>query len=300
MKKIIALLIITVILASTATFISAAEDNLLIHYKMDGGDFGKDELNNSKATIFGTIASAAGKVGEAGQFNGTDSYIWVESDIGPQEKVTITLWAQADFFEGMLGLVVSEWEETGDFCLEYTGNTVEWNNNGVSSHKGTVVLNEEEWYFIACTFNAETEMSYLYINGELDSEAIATSTGPLDFDTFAIGGFVYGSADPSAGQRILPGYIDDVRIYGTDLSQEQIKNIMTINMSDPDPEVVDEPTVTPPAETVPETTAPVEQAPVQTVKAPQTNDTIVLSVAAVITMIVMGVVYYDRRKTNRT
>lgn len=287
MKRLISVLISALFILTAATAVFAAEDNLLMHWKFDNGDYAKDECGNTEATVYGTITSDKGKFGDCGYFNGTDAYIWVEYpvDDGYIQNATITYWVKIDTpATDLRGILVSEWEESGDISFELDSNMnfQHDNKDGNMDLRSSFVADTGEWYFVALTYNGDDGTKQIYINGELDSEDYAT-TMPLNFDTFTIGGFVYGTADPAAGSRFFHGCIDDMRVYGSVLSPEQINNVMTAGMSDPDPA---EETEAP----VEETAAPIEtaetSAPVKTenqASSPQTGDT-----SALLTVLALG------------
>lgn len=93
---------------------------------------------------------------------------------------------------------------------------------GGSNIYGYESLNQGEWYNITLTSNKDSKEVEFYINGELDSThkvgAFPNSNDPLRI----------GDHKGSDGYA-LNGIVDEVLIYGRELSQEEISNIYYVN-----------------------------------------------------------------------
>jgi len=97
-----------------------------------------------------------------------------------------------------LCLVLDSWDYIG-----YSGTT-----------NGDTILNTNEWYFVAGTWDGSNVC--IYVNGILDNDPPDSYTGTIDTDTrpLYIGG--------RSGTDCLDGTLDDVRLYSRALTAEEI------------------------------------------------------------------------------
>ncbi|MBQ4354664.1 MAG: LamG domain-containing protein, partial [Clostridia bacterium] len=183
----------------------------------------------------------------------------------PQDKLTISMWAYTEFFNGLLGLVVSPWNDVGDICVEYCGDgVIECNNKDLKTNMKSVnPVVEGEWTYITYVYDNVEKYTAVYYNGELENRVdYEENMGQLDINQFAVGAFYYGTSPKDGGTpiRILPGAMDDVRIYNRALSQEEIKQLM--NGEEPTAPVAETPAVEEPVVEEPAVEEPVVEEPV--------------------------------------
>ena len=213
---------------------SLKAQNLIAHFPLDSdGDSSDGNFTASIVTDveFGS-EGANGATGTSATFNGASSLIqhdW-SADLNP-ESFTLALWAKSD---GGAGAWHSPVTSRHDLNPDSQGYLIYDNNpNGIWtfwSGNGTVdgnwqqlkgpAANLGEWDHLAITYDDESEMKRLYVNGELAVEA-NDSVFPNDTTPFNIG----------AGQDMGTGFwfvgdIDDIGLWNRALSLEEIQGVM--------------------------------------------------------------------------
>lgn len=197
----------------------------------EGGGY---EFSPTIGTAVGTVAPAyaaweQGVHGSAlGRWMGGDNSLMVEAstnlDSSAWTQLTVMAWVMplnfgAEQFlllcesssQEVFGLVFSASSGGTGAVLAYVRDTsLGW------SADNTVQPGAEEFVHIACTWDGS--IIRLYVNGEEVSSGARTT--PLDdIEHITIG---------SAPWTTDGGFVDDLRIYDTALSQAQIANLMTV------------------------------------------------------------------------
>jgi prepilin-type N-terminal cleavage/methylation domain-containing protein len=167
-------------------------------------------------------------------FDGSNDYVRIGYDplfygIGTGQ-LTISLWAnRQDASSGSVPRLVSTdcsnaWciylENNGNGRLRFTTGFTNGSSNSLYEPRG---LPQGEWVYIVGTYNALAGEKKLYINGKVVDEATVSTSGlgkEADEDEFAIG--VNVEITPQ-GNNVFNGLIDDVRIYATSLTAQEIK-----------------------------------------------------------------------------
>jgi len=208
------------LLAVLALVTSAAEP--LGYWPLDGH---LDDVAGSANGAFfgGTPSYAKGKISQAIMFDGIDDY--VEVMVNNLDAVTISAWVMPERTDA--ASIVAR--------TSASGTTTHWSHqvriaaSGVFEHYtydgaakavlGTTPVEAGNWYFVAISA-ANDGSAQLYVNGQ--EEGIAATVGTLweGGDRFHIG----SNSGNSMGW--LQGIVDDVRIYDTALSQEEITRVM--------------------------------------------------------------------------
>lgn len=210
------------------------KDGLKGHWSFEEGSGGNvvDESGNGKnATIRGTgnivnegISNKGLRLtGEKGTFLSIPSILNMAT-----ENSTVSFWVNIDEATSdsrAESTILLQQEGAGRSILYYApssqgdklGSFV-----GGSNIYGDESLNKGEWYNITLTSNKDSKEVEFYINGELDSThkvgAFPNSNDPLRI----------GDHKGSDGYA-LNGIIDEVLIYGRELSEEEISNIYYVN-----------------------------------------------------------------------
>jgi hypothetical protein len=95
--------------------------------------------------------------------------------------------------------------------------------NGNGGIVGTTILTDDEWHHVACTFNGTTLNDVqLYVDGQLETNSSNSATA---INTDTAGGLLL-RVSRGVNNRYFDGYIDNVRIWDTDLSATTIQNWM--------------------------------------------------------------------------
>lgn len=193
-----------------------ARAGLISHWAGEGNAL--DSTGNNPGTLVGGVAFGPGRIGQAFRFDGAN-YVeagTVGMPTGNQDR-TIFLWfnvssniAHEAFFAG--------YGAFGNYNEAYEifgrDNTLYFSQWGRDVSGGTFGLGE--WHSAAVT-NVGDSLT-LYFDGS------EVATGTLPIDTPAGTSFYIGRIPGNLGDtRRLDGFVDEVRVYDTALSTEQIQ-----------------------------------------------------------------------------
>jgi len=236
MKKFLVLALFVALLVVGAC--SSDDDNTSVpQIDLETGLVGKFELNgngndsspfDNDGTIVGEVTPApnrAGTINSSMNFQEFMGYIEV-GDVPALKltsQITIAVWVRASGDPVNWDAIVNKWESTGNIDGTGTGYylginpdglTLRWN---VSSEivEMTTPFQREQWEHIAVTFDGE--LLKLYINGELETEAVAEGALLDNNQPFRIGN---QSEDTLEGG--FTGRIDDLYVYNRALDAEAV------------------------------------------------------------------------------
>ena len=161
-----------------------------------------------------------GRIGKAGSFNGSSSYVNCENDgsLMPTSEITVESWIYPTSFSGAIHEDNIASNEDNGYCLRTGNGYPNFVIRGAGNWREAISeeqININNWYHLIGTFNG-TQVK-IYVNGILKrtldySGSITASTTDL-----FIGRFGYSA------ERWFTGLIDEVRIYNRALSAEEIK-----------------------------------------------------------------------------
>jgi len=217
----------------------AASGGLVAHYTFET-DASDSTGNGNDGTINGAI-NTAGKIGNGLLFDGMDDYIEIPNDSTLQisDELTIAAWInpndqmsqnriaakrQGDS-RNTYGLMIDNQEHIHFRATECTNLFIDFG----TTFPGTAVT-QGEWSHVAATFSDSQDTVKIYINGSEEASTntftitpCATNTEPLQ---------IGGHTDT---ERWFNGSIDEVRIYNTVLSANEIQALyegVTLNPGD--------------------------------------------------------------------
>jgi len=218
------------------------------HWGLDegSGTIAKDSAGGYDGTLMGdTSWVAEGKLGGALQFDGDGDYVDCGNDpiFNPAGSFSITFWAYINDWGDPWGRsMISKggdndrggWsvrrfsDDTIDFCgagLTGDGSGDEGENHNMN---GTTAPPMNEWFHIACVYDFDNSMAYIYINGEADRERVTTGTITANDASVYIGtrGDTAGTAPDSWGASYFNGMLDDARFYDHALTETDVELIM--------------------------------------------------------------------------
>ena len=177
-------------------------------------------------TEVGSPSYVTGKFGTAIQFNGTSQGVTSTSAVIPNPAATISLWyngngtATAEFY--IIGAGVGGTSYGLDIHY-YNGNFWAGVVDGGSFQgvgTGYTPVSTSEWYHLALTWDGSTSTDSMkfYINGVLETNITPTVTAAsLTYSSFGIG--------KTSTSTYAPGIVDQVRIYGSVLTPQQIYDL---------------------------------------------------------------------------
>jgi len=115
------------------------------------------------------------------------------------------------------------------WVLRYTGGRLRLEVNGGGT-ESTTPINDGEWHHIACVLDG-TSLSGIrfYIDGILDANSVTASTPITTIASSNV------RISRGLNNRYLDSYIDDVRIWDTDLSEETINAWKSIKVDEDHP-----------------------------------------------------------------
>ncbi|MDQ0060495.1 hypothetical protein J2T14_002667 [Paenibacillus harenae] len=202
--------------------------NLLVPYTTSLYSFegnARNAFGSPGGTVTGSPAYSAGKIGQAIDLSGTESYVTLPRthNLSTADQITVATWVN---WNGN-----SQWQRLFDFgnnsnqymfLTPKTGtNTMRFAiKNGTEQFVETSQLPAGQWVHVAVTLGNGT--AKLYVNGELKAQNNKLTIKPGDFKPGSnyIGKSQF--ADP-----LFSGKIDEFRIYTSVLSADEIKAIYT-------------------------------------------------------------------------
>ena len=206
------------------------ENTLSLYLPFDDGA-GKNPKdasgNGNQASIKGNLKWVKGKINGALEFDG-DAANFVEvahsADLEGMKQLTVEAWIQPFGTDALARGIVSK--RTG-FQAGDVYNLFSWNENKfwarVNAKDGQQissksVLEDKKWVHLAYVYDGKTKKQLLYVNGELENEVdhpeaeVGKGEKPLWIGTLNQG---YAQA--------WNGLIDEVRIWSTVLTQDEIE-----------------------------------------------------------------------------
>lgn len=230
------------------------EPELLAYWKFDegSGSIASDSSGYGKdGSIYGATWTT-GKIGNALNFDGSNDWVDVPDDISP-EHITLEAWIYPtgvyDIGDQGSPIITKEtgrgtppWSESFAWRLRITPYTHKlqlqcFTPTGVGG--GSAVSDTElqmgRWYHVAGTYDGtETKV---YINGNLEGSYTAPINEPLVTSTLPTG---IGHL-PNWSVQWFEGIIDEVQVYGTALTPEEIAEhaaagepVVTLDVDAPD------------------------------------------------------------------
>jgi hypothetical protein len=192
------------------------------------GDGGPNDISGGGyATVLNDTGYAAGKVGQAFSFDGSDDGVAVSGTTNVQGARTIEAWVfpHANTGRGLPIMTGGTVGVHGDFFAIDSTNKLyvdHWNVGGPSSSSS---LTPDAWNHVAMTFDGST-IRY-YINGQ----AAGSGSGSLydyPLNTYDIGGNAIGGTTTKASMN---GLIDEPTLYNRALSASEILSIYNAGAS---------------------------------------------------------------------
>ncbi|HMO52321.1 MAG TPA: LamG domain-containing protein, partial [Kiritimatiellia bacterium] len=215
---------------------ACSRESLVLYYAFDhdNGAFVEDTSgygNHGIAT--GGTFSPDGRLGGARYFNGSDDFIFVPASesltIGG--SITLAVWFKPVHyvFHGQLPIV--EWNNGTRAGVHLWSNVhgYQWQGKGTGANLVDVTGNEinhvistdnpppQEWHHLVVTYDRESGLARLYLNGELTVEKnLGSMTLQTAYDLFI-------GTRPSQNDAWFFGWLDEVRVYNRALSPREIE-----------------------------------------------------------------------------
>jgi hypothetical protein len=219
---------LAIVLSLTLTTTSRA--SLVAWWRFDDGS-GTTAADSSGNDLDGTLEGGAqwvnGKIGDAIQFNGSNARVVAPYIPLDNRSFTITMWVNPVLYTGeqvvfSTGLTGSDNTDMhlriggpGSGNVPPGGVRMGFYNNDLDTPGGLIL--ENNWYHITFWYDFANRNRRIYIDGEMEAEGSASPYLGTSSDTI-IG--AWGSG------QWFQGIIDDVQIYDTPLTEDEILVVM--------------------------------------------------------------------------
>ncbi|MEZ4803440.1 MAG: LamG-like jellyroll fold domain-containing protein [Gelidibacter sp.] len=179
------------------------------------------DFDNTKYITFGYAPQIV--VERSIYFDGAADYIDMENKLNLNPAgFTISAWIKRDTGSTNVSIVSKRdaaFTKGYDFKINNTGKLqIYWRNGSNQTLLANTTIPENEWHHVAAIYDG-TKI-YLYIDGVLDKSA--NRTPPVDTDE----SFYIAAAGKLTPTQYFKGNIDEVRVWNTDLSVDQLRYIM--------------------------------------------------------------------------
>ena len=194
----------------------------LAYYKMSSAADEKDTYNGAATDVNFNVA---GKFGNAGEFNGSSSYVTTSLDFSNLTDYSISMWVYKDadvttFFAGTMNSTAKNgiyigWVDS----INSNSNSIRFierdSSTTASQIHSTDAYTPGQWLNIVVVRDGNT--NFLYVNGT--AQGSTTNAGITHTVDFTIGrGGAYNSL-------LLDGKIDQVRIFSSALNASQVASL---------------------------------------------------------------------------
>lgn len=156
-------------------------------------------------------------------FNGTTDYINSGNNVNLNGAFTVSAWIKRDAANG--SILSKKNATTGyEFFINAAGNAqMTWTNGAATqSITSTIVIPDSRWHNVAVTYDGTT--ASMYIDGVLNNTATLLAPQTNTFD------FLVAASNASSLTRYFNGTIDEVRVWNTPLSLNQLRFLMNQEM----------------------------------------------------------------------
>ncbi|MFC1795245.1 LamG domain-containing protein [Planctomycetota bacterium] len=215
-------LIFLISFVSVLTMVGSSSAQLVGHWRFDG------DLDDSVGEAHGTFnggspAYVAGRIGQGIDFDGVSHFVHLPSE--NPSAYTITLWVRPARTDAASVIV----RTSGSGQTTHWSHQLRINPQGAFHHylwvgsernvAGTTLVEADEWYHVAIAAANDGPM-HLYVNGEEDATSIDVA-GTL----WGEGDRYYVGSNSGHGMGWFQGVVDDVQIYDSILTAEEIDRI---------------------------------------------------------------------------
>jgi len=223
------------------TYGDTASDTLVLNLTFNEGegdtayDSSGDATHQNNGTLRNGPTWTTGKLGAALQFDDIDDYIAIQDlhydTAGEIAAITVCAWFKTSYVGGKnnsWAFVDFDRSEYFNFYIRGDDGTLGFSTcdaDGIDDFYGGSILNDGEWHFGCAVYDGTDKI--LYVDGEED----ARKSNPHGGDSLGSGVTRYGfvgdgseapNFDGSRNGRYYNGLIDEVRIYDSALSADQI------------------------------------------------------------------------------
>ena len=185
------------------------------------GDFLDYSGNNYHGTNMNTTwaTDRHGNPNKALSFNGSSSGVRLDNGYPPVFLGSLTFSCWVYFNDDSRGILFGSHNTAHNVNFEkYTGNKLRiyWDNGNAGFLTDPNVVWEDDWCFVTFTRDVDTDSFHIYVNGE------HVETSPGAGSNISPAGPFYIGRDSREGSYVVNGKMDDIRIYGSALSDTEV------------------------------------------------------------------------------
>ena len=184
-------------------------------------------IANADGTCAKTDATIITLGGECSalDFDGIDDHIYFDNNYGfTTGSYSIEVWVKPENVSG-IQTILSKRDKTNltsggyDLIINNGAPTFRWNGKNVTTSSK---LSTSRWYHIAVIFSGSTVSLYV------DGIEVGNSSGsnPASITAPFMMGAMYDSATPKTQKNYFSGWMEELRLWNTALTQEQLRFIM--------------------------------------------------------------------------
>ena len=183
--------------------------------------------NGFDGTLLGTTSWVPGKVGQALQFNGTDSAVRIPPLNITTDALTLMAWVKGNPTANWSGILYSR-HPIQPLGMHYYSNTRQlaytWNNNSPATWNwpGGPVIPADEWALVAVSI--EPTQAVLYVVSQSTGMQVRTNTITHQMQNLNTDFFLARDTF-NDGNRRFRGLMDEVRIFHGPLTAQDIQAI---------------------------------------------------------------------------
>ena len=207
----------------------APTNNLIGYWPLDGSMDDMSAYENSGTTNGGAYQlDRFGNFRSAYQFSSKTDYILLDSTLGPLTQWTVSFWAYDYGSKGSIALSRTGRENAirvrrPGFTDNVNRIDYSWNGDQGSIPVETSETKEKWSFFVFCT---DGDTVHLYLDGLYKGYRIPSDA------SLTVGRI---GSDRSDGNYTLYGILDEIRIYNTRLSDNQMQRLLATNYETPLP-----------------------------------------------------------------
>jgi hypothetical protein len=185
------------------------------------GGFAEDSAGNNDGTLENGVAFAAGQVGKAFSFDGTNDEVTIPT-VNAGGAYTLNFWfnpATRTTPNNYEHIISHDWRSAGNFGALYVKTDAKkieyWANNSLIVASATNSVPFDAWTHVALTYDGS--VNRLYLNGVLAGTGGArteTFNNPVKF------GYTVNNADSSR----YKGLLDEVELFNRPLTEAEIQS----------------------------------------------------------------------------
>ena len=185
---------------------------------------------------FTTPSYTTGKFGQAASFNGSSNYIQIPAifSSGYSNSLSYSCWFKTSVNDSNLRTIIEPGEanSNGNFTIFIINGKLRlsyYNLDSGGSTDGSTTVSDGQWHNIVGVLNNSTGNLDYYLDGNTTAEISHTFTAGSTIDAFAnqVSHFGVSYYQPVGYFRFFSGQLDQVRIFPSALTQEQVSALYT-------------------------------------------------------------------------